>query len=138
MNEAIKPGLTHRLEYHVPSNKTVPHLFPEFSDFEHMPQVFATGFMVGLVEYACMLAIKPYLDWPGELTVGTRLNLTHSAPTPPGLTITVDVALIEIDRRRLVFNVSASDGIDIICEGTHERFVIDMDRFNANLARKIT
>ncbi len=138
MNEAIKPGLTHRLEYHVPANKTVPHLYPEFPDFEFMPQVFATGFMVGLVEYACMLAIKPYLDWPGELTVGTRLNLTHSAPTPPGLTITVDVALIEIDRRRLVFNVSASDGIDIICEGTHERFVIDMDRFNANLARKIT
>ncbi len=137
MNEAMKPGLAHQLEYHVPSNKTVPDLYPEFPDFEFMPRVFATGFMVGLVEYACMLAVKPYLDWPGELTVGTRLNLTHSAPTPPGLTITVDVVLIEVDRRRLVFNVSASDGIDTICEGTHERFVIDLDRFNASVARKL-
>ena len=136
MNGAIKPGLTYELAYRVPPDKTVPHLYPEFPEFQDMPRVFATGFLVGLVEGACMLAVKPHLNWPEEMTVGTKVNLTHSAPTPPGLTVTATVTLAEVDRRRLVFDVSVTDGVETICEGTHERFVIDVERFNANVARK--
>ena len=58
------------------------------------------------------------------------------APTPPGLTVTATVILAEVDRRRLVFDVSVTDGIETICEGTHERFVIDVEKFNANVAKK--
>ncbi len=137
MNEAIKPGLTYELAYRVRPDKTVPHLYPEFPEFQLMPRVFATGFLVGLVEGACMLAVKPHLNWPEEMTVGTKVNLTHSAPTPPGLTVTATVILAEVDRRRLVFDVSVTDGVETICEGTHERFVIDVERFNASVARKL-
>ena len=54
----------------------------------------------------------------------------------PGLTVTATVILAEVDRRRLVFDVSVTDGVETICEGTHERFVIDVERFNASVARK--
>ena len=89
--------------------------------------------MVRLVEWVCLQAMNPYLDMARELTVGTRVNLSHSAPTAHGLTVAVNVPLAEVDGRRIVFDVS---GVDTICEGTRERFVIDVERINANVARK--
>jgi fluoroacetyl-CoA thioesterase len=107
----------------------VPHLYPEAPEFQVMPRVFATGFMVGLMEWACLLAIIPHLDWPAEQSVGTHVNLSHSAATPPGLEVRAKVKLIEVDGRRLVFEVEANDGVDTICKGTHERFVINAAKF---------
>jgi fluoroacetyl-CoA thioesterase len=101
-----------------------------------MPEVFATGFMVGLVEWTCVQALKPHLDWPREQTVGTRVNLSHSAPTPPGLTVMVRVTLTKLEGRKLVFDVSATDGVDTIAEGTQERFIIDAERFGQSVAKK--
>ncbi len=101
-----------------------------------MPQVFATGFLVGLVEWACIQAINPHIDWPNEQTVGTHVNLSHSAATPPGFEVRAKVKLIEVDGRRLLFEVEASDGVDIICRGTHERFVINAAKFNEKASMK--
>lgn len=136
MKDTLQPGLTHQFSFTVPPTKTVPHLYPESESFRQMPQVFATGYMVGLMEWACIEVIHPYLDWPREQSLGTHVNFPHLAATPPGLTVTVDVRLDRVDGRRLFFSVTAHDGIDRITEGTHERVIIDVARFNAKLAAK--
>jgi fluoroacetyl-CoA thioesterase len=133
---SLQPGLRHQFRYTVPDNKTVPHLYPVSESFQQMPQVLATGFMVGLMEWACIEAIKPHLDWPREQSLGTLVNFPHLAATPPGLTITVDVTLDKIDGRRLFFSVVAHDGVDRITEGSHERVVIDRDLFASRIAGK--
>jgi len=132
----LRPGIAYRLEYRVPAAKTVPNIYPEFAEFRQMPEVFATGFMVALIEHACLLAVKPYLDWPREQTVGTHVNLSHVAATPPGHVVTVECEVTEVDGRRIHFRVSARDESDLISEGTHERTVIDAERFNRRLGSK--
>ena len=101
-----------------------------------MPDVFATGYMVGLIEWTCIQAVKPFLDWPEEQTVGTHISVSHIAATPPGLEVTAEVRLVEVDGRRLVFEVEAHDGIDLITRGKHERFVINKDKFNGKMRSK--
>jgi len=129
MKDSLKPGIEYELVYRVPESKTVPHLYPEAAEFQVMPRVFATGFMVGLMEWACLLAILPHLDWPAEQSVGTHVNLSHSAATPPGLEVRAKVKLVEVDGRRLVFEIEASGGVDVISKGTHERFVVNAAKF---------
>jgi fluoroacetyl-CoA thioesterase len=135
MKPTLKAGLTHRFAYRVPHNKTVPHLYPEVADFQAMPEVFATGFMVGLMEWTCMQLLAPHLD-PGEGSVGVHIDVSHTAATPPGLTVTVDAECVAVDGRRVTFKVTAHDGLDSIGEGRHERFVVAWEKFNARLARK--
>jgi fluoroacetyl-CoA thioesterase len=130
MHEALKEGLVFEFSYVVPDNKTVPNLYPEAEEFQPMPKVFATGFMIGLFEWACIRAIKPYMDYPNEQTVGIHVNFSHTAATPPGLTITVRGRLDKIDGRRLSFSLEADDGIEKISEGTHDRFIIFTEKFN--------
>ena len=137
MKDTLRPGITYEFKFRVPENRTVPYLYPESPEFQLMPKVLATGYMVGLLEWACLRAILPHLDWPNEQTVGTLVNFTHSAATPPGLTVTVRVKLEKVEDRKLSFSVVADDGIDKISEGTHERFVIDAARFNRKLAEKV-
>jgi fluoroacetyl-CoA thioesterase len=137
MKPSLVPGLTTTLSFRIPEDKTVPHLYPEAPEFQTMPRVFATGFMVGLIEWACMQIIEPHLDYPAEQSVGTDVKLSHTAATPPGLTVTVHAELERVEGRRLGFTVSAHDGVDEICRGTHERFVIDTARFNAKAAAKV-
>ena len=64
------------------------------------------------------------------------MDVSHSAATPPGLTVTVRAKLAAADGRRLTFEVEAHDGVEVISRGRHERFVIDRRRFDANVARK--
>ena len=101
-----------------------------------MPKVLATGFMVGLFEWACIQAINPHIEWPDEQTVGIQVNLSHVAATPPGLTVTVKGKLKEVEGRKLSFSLVADDGVDTISEGTHDRFVIKAEKFNAKMAAK--
>ena len=137
MKNSLQPGLTYEFKFKVPENKTVPHLYPESPEFQAMPNVLATGFMVGLFEWTCIQAINPYIDWPREQTVGTDVKLNHIAASPPGLTVTVKVKLEEVEGRKLVFSIVADDGIDKISEGTHDRFIIDAAKFNAKMAAKV-
>jgi fluoroacetyl-CoA thioesterase len=136
MKETLRPGLEGLFRYTVPGSKTVPRIYPEAPDFQMMPAVLATGYLVALVEWACIEVIKPHIDWPREQSLGTHVNLSHTAATPPGLTVEVKARLESVEGRRLVFAVSAHDGIDPITQGTHERHVIDADRFMRKLAAK--
>ena len=137
MKDTLKPGIEYSHKFRVPENKTVPYLFPESEEFLAMPEVFATGYLVGFLEWASIKAINPHIDWPEEQTLGTHIDISHTAATPPGLELTAKVKLIEVDGRRLVFEVEAHDGIDIISTGTHERFIINKEKFEEKLKKKI-
>ena len=136
MHTDLKPGLRSRFEYTVSADKTVAMLYDEFSEFQQMPAVFATGFMIGLIEATCQKAIVPFLDWPREQSLGTLVNFTHLAATPPGMTVTVEAEVVAVEGRLVRFRARAHDGLDLISEGTHERVVIDAQRFLRKVAQK--
>jgi fluoroacetyl-CoA thioesterase len=131
----LKPGMTHRFAYQVPENNTVPYTYPESPEIAAMPKVFATGNMIVLMEWTCTQLLAPHLD-PGEGSLGVHVNVSHLAATLPGMTVTVDVECAEVVGQRVAFKVKAHDGIDLIGEGRHERFVVMWDKFNARLAAK--
>ena len=133
----LQPGLRHEFTYRVPPDKTVPHLYPESPDFLVMPEVFATGFMVGLIEWTCIQLVNQHLDWPDEMTLGVHVDVSHEAATPPGLEVTTAVELTGVDGRLLEFAVEAHDGIDRIARGTHRRAIVDAARFAARTAAKV-
>lgn len=95
-------------------------------------EVFATPMMIGLMEAASMNSVKNYLP-EGCSTVGTMVNVKHVSATKIGKKVWAEAELIEIDRKRLVFKVSAYDEDKMIGEGTHERFVINDEKFMNNL-----
>jgi fluoroacetyl-CoA thioesterase len=136
MKPTLKSGLTHRFSYKVPENKTVPYTYPESPEISAMPKVFATGFMIVLMEWACTQLLAPHLD-PGEGSLGVHVDVSHLAATPPGMTVTVDVECIAIAGSRITFKIKAHDGLDLIGEGRHERFIVTWDKFNARLAAKV-
>ena len=138
MRDSLRAGLTFEFSYQVSEDQTVPSLYPDIPEGQVMPKVLATGFMVGLFEFACVRAINPHLDWPNEQSVGTGIKVSHIAATPPGMTVTVKGKLEEVDGRKLRFSVAAHDEIDKISEGTHERFIIDAMRFNASIDEKVS
>lgn len=90
--------------------------------------VLSTPKLIALMENAALMLVRPYLD-EGMDTVGTRLDVKHLAATPVGMTVRAEAELIEIDRRRLVFSVKAWDEVELVGEGTHERFIVDMKKF---------
>jgi fluoroacetyl-CoA thioesterase len=135
MKPTLKPGLTHRFAYPVPENKTVPFTYPEAPEIQVMPKVFATGFMVVLMEWTCLQLLAPHLD-AGEGSVGVHIDVSHMAATPPGMTVTVDVTCTAVEGKRVSFQVRAHDGLDLIGEGRHDRFVVAWDKFNSRVADK--
>ena len=91
-------------------------------------KVYATAMMIALIEKAAVLSVEPYLE-SGQGTVGTLVNVSHCSATPLGMKVHAETTLVEIDRRRLVFKVAAYDECGLIGEGMHERFIIDMKKF---------
>ena len=137
MKNSLQPGIEHEFTFTIPDSKTVPALYPEAKEFQSMPHVFATGYMIGLIEWTCIQAINPHLDWPVEQTVGIHIDVNHIAATPPDLDVTTRVNLIEVDGRSLVFQIEAHDGVDLITQGKHERFVIIKEKFDKKMREKI-
>jgi fluoroacetyl-CoA thioesterase len=133
----LKAGLKHSFAYTVPVTKTVPYLYDEAPQLAAMPEVFATGFMVGLMEWTCVQLLEPYLD-EGEGSLGVHIDVSHKAATPPGFTVTVDVECTEIRGPRASFKISAHDGIEEIGAGTHERFIVGWNRFERGVAAKLS
>lgn len=97
--------------------------------------VFATPSMTALMEQTAWKSVAPYLE-EGCGTVGTRLDITHDAPTPLGMKVWCESELTEIDGRRLVFRVAAFDEKGKIGGGTHERFIIQNEKFQAKADKK--
>jgi fluoroacetyl-CoA thioesterase len=102
---------------------------------EGTPDVFSTPSLGALVEKTAAESIAPLLD-PGQMTVGTQIVVNHTAATPEGLTVTSTVTLTAVDGRRLDFSWTASDGVEEVGNGTHQRFVVDRERFEQRLAQK--
>ena len=97
--------------------------------------VFATPMMIALMEEAALECVDGYMD-DGMTTVGTRVDIEHLSPTPVGCTVRARAVLSEIDRRRLVFTVEAHDEKGIIGRGTHERFIVDKEKFEKKCESK--
>jgi len=136
MKESLQPGIRYEHRFIVPPTKTVPALYPEAEEFVAMPEVFATGFLVGFLEWACIRAINPHLYALSEQSVGTHIDISHEAATPVGFEVRACVELVEVEGRKLVFEVEADDGVDRIARGRHERFVIDREKFIKRLGEK--
>ena len=110
------------------------HLANQLKD-AMLPQVLATPVMILMMENAALNAIRPYLE-AGESAVGTAVNVRHLAATPVGHQVRADAEVIKVDGKRIEFKVSASDEIEEIGNGTHQRTVIDLRTFNDRLAAK--
>ncbi len=97
--------------------------------------VFATPAMVALMEETAMESVAAYLD-EGTATVGTKLDISHLAASPLGAHIRCESTLVEVDGRRLVFELKAWDDAELIGEGRHERFIILSERFMGKVNAK--
>lgn len=131
----LKAGLTHSESVVVEKELAVPEISPLFPAFTIMPLIFATPHLISLVESTCIIALRPYLT-PEQRTVGVSFNFKHLAPTPMGMTATATIELAEVNGRMLHFTFTCRDEQDIIGEGTHERAIIDLEKFMARVAKK--
>ena len=98
-------------------------------------RVFATPWMVAMMELSACNALAPYYE-EGQSSVGTKLNVSHDKATPVGMRVHAEAEVIEVDRRRIVLQVTARDETGVIGRGTHERFLIDMAKFLAKAEGK--
>ena len=130
MLDDLKPGLNGTAEILVGTRDTAPHVG------SGKVKVLATPVMVGLMEEAALNAVEGLLP-PGHQTVGTRLEITHVAATPVGLRVSAGAEVVRVEGRRITFRVWADDEAERIGEGTHERIVIDVSRFDKRAQAKV-
>jgi len=123
-------GSTGSSQIMVASEHTAPHVG------SGQIAVLATPIMVNLMEAAALDAVEDRLP-EGHQTLGTHLSVSHVAATPIGMRVDVQARLINIDGRRLLFNVSAEDEHELIGEGTHERIIVNVSRFDLRVQAKI-
>ena len=103
--------------------------------FAGAPDVYSTPSLAVLIEATAARFMEPHLD-DGQLSVGTQLVINHTGATPPGVEVTVEVTVEAVGRRNVDFSWTAKDTFDDIGNGTHQRFALDKDRFEAGLANK--
>jgi fluoroacetyl-CoA thioesterase len=122
-------GLTREARAHVAPGDSAALVTPL------VPDVYASTRMIALAEATCAALLAEHLA-PGETSVGTGFQFTHEAATPIGMEVRIGVRLVEIDRRRCVFEVEGRDAVDRITVGRHERVIVDREKFLARLAAK--
>ena len=110
------------------------HLASRFKD-AMLPPILATPVMIMVMENAALNAMKPYLD-ADETALGTRVDVRHMSATPAGRRVTGEAEVTKIDGRRIEFTIRATDGAEVIGEGTHERVIINLARFSEQLKTK--
>ncbi len=111
------------------------HLASRFKD-AMLPPILATPVMIMVMENAALNAMKPYLD-AGETALGTRVDVRHMSATPAGRRVTGEAEVTRIDGRRVEFTIRATEGAEVIGEGTHERVIINLARFSEQLKAKL-
>ena len=126
---SIEAGLSNEMEWTVTKDHLASHIASGLVD------ALSTPSLVAFCEECARLIVDPLLP-PGQKTVGTRIDLRHLAPTPPGMRVTVRAELVEVDGRKLRFRIEARDPVEKIGEAEHERFIIDSDRFTRRLNEK--
>jgi fluoroacetyl-CoA thioesterase len=115
-NTGLRAGLTHTGRLLVDESLTVPRVSGSLAAFADMPPVFATAYLVAFVEATCIEAVAPLLS-PGHKTVGTHVDLSHTAATPVGMTVVAASELVGVEGRRLRFAVECRDEVDMISSG---------------------
>ena len=128
--EALKPGLKGTAEIVVGTRDTAPHVG------SGKIGVLATPIMVNLMEAAALQAVERFMP-SGFQTVGTHLDVKHFAATPVGLRVRAEAELVKVEGRTLTFRLSAADEREVIGEGTHERLIINVERFDQRMQRKL-
>jgi fluoroacetyl-CoA thioesterase len=97
--------------------------------------VYATPGMVALMEAAAVACVEQHLA-PGQATLGVQLDVSHTAATPPGMSVFAKATLTAVDGRKLTFEIEARDEVEVIGRAKHTRIVVDTNRFNAKVASK--
>ena len=128
MKNTLAPGLSFSKSIVVDESRCIGFMGKE-------GMVYATPRMVSDVEYACRDFLLQHLD-AGEDSVGTQVLIDHLAATPLGLSVSVDVTIAEVDRRKIKFEFSVRDPLEQVGRGTHTRFVVDSARTKERLAAK--
>ena len=121
MKESLAVGISHEKEVAITDKMGVSHL-------GEGPGVLSTPSMIGLIEQTCLESTAPHLDH-NEQTVGTMVHIWHKAAVKIGETVRISCKILERDRRKLLFEVKVMHGETVAGEGTHERFVIDLNKF---------
>jgi predicted thioesterase len=129
MTEELKPGLTNEMERETTDEMSAQKVYP------HVPNVYATRAMVGHFEEVCADLALPHLG-EGEQTVGIGMKFKHLAATPLGMKVRFTAKLVEVEGRKLTFEVEGFDEVDKIGEAIHERFIINAEKFNSKVAEK--
>ena len=128
--DAMKPGLKGSTEIMVGTRDTAPHVG------SGKIKVLATPVLVMLLEEAALRAVEGLLP-PGQQTVGTRLDISHTAATPVGMRVTAHAEVVKIEGRKLTFRIWAEDQVERIGEGLHERIIVNVERFDVRTQDKI-
>jgi predicted thioesterase len=129
MSEELKAGLTHEIERQVTEDLSAQKVFP------HVPNVYATRAMVGHFEEVCAEMVLPYLG-EGEQTVGIGMKFSHIAATPIGMKVRFTAKLVEVEGKKLTFEVEGFDEVEKIGKATQDRFIINAEKFNSKIAAK--
>ena len=130
LSDKVKPGLAGTAEIVVGTRDTAPHVG------SGKIGVLATPIMVNLMEAAALQAVEKYMP-PGHQTVGTHLDVKHFAATPVGLRVIAHAELVKVEGRTLTFRIRAEDEHEPIGEGVHERLVINVERFDVRMQKKL-
>lgn len=128
--QELRPGLTGTSEIVVGTRDTAPHVG------SGKIGVLATPIMVNLMEAAALNAVERFMP-PGYQTVGTRLEVRHFAATPVGLRVRAHAELVRVEGRTLTFRIRVEDEREPVGEGTHERIVINVERFDQRMQKKL-
>ncbi len=129
MSSVFQPGMTHEIAVKTKPEDSAQKFYP------HLPDVFATPFLVGLMERVSAELINQHLQ-PGEQSVGIAMDLKHMAATPLGMEIRVKTEVTAVEGRKLTFRLEAYDEVEKIGEANHERFIIQATKFSARVADK--
>jgi fluoroacetyl-CoA thioesterase len=128
MKSTLKPGLSSSKAVLVGEDRCIGFMGKE-------GMVYATPRMVGDVEYTCRDFLLEHLD-AGEDSVGAHVSIDHLAPTPLGLSVSIQIQVKEVDRRKVVFAFSVKDPLEEVGRGTHVRFVVETAKTRERLAAK--
>ena len=128
MKPTLQAGLSVNREFPVDRGRTIDFMGED-------ARVYATPMLVRDIEVACRDLLLEHLD-PGEDSVGTRVEIDHLAATLLGMKVTITATLAELKGRAAVFEVSASDGLDVICRGRHGRFIANVEQVKQRLKQK--
>ncbi len=132
----LEIGTKYSAQLEIGVQYTVPGCGDKFPAFGDMPPVFATAMMVGFIEETAIKLLTPFYE-EGQKSVGTLVNFTHIAATPIGLHVRCEIEVSAIEGRKVSFNVKCFDDYDLICEGTHDRALIDEMKFMSRVNTKI-